>query len=115
MATQLTIQTGLVITPAPAAADVTGNYVVPTSTNGVLIRIINGGGSSINVTLDDVNSVAPEGPVEAFDADVLVAVPAGATRVFRVKDVSRFKDASNGRISWTYSGVTSVTVDVFEL
>ncbi|WP_395691797.1 hypothetical protein [Nocardioides sp.] len=113
MATQRTILTGLVQTPVAAAADATGDYCVPTdSRQRLAIRVKNGGGSAITVTLDDVNSVGPD-QAQSFNADVQVSVPAGAERVLAITDTTRFLSLTTGRVSWTYSAVTSVTVDVF--
>lgn len=115
MATQRTILTGLVQAPAAPGADAAGDYCVPAdSRQRIAIRVKNGGGSSITVTLDDVNSVSPD-QAQSFNADVQVAIAAGAERVIAISDTTRFLNTSNGRISWTYSGVTSVTVDVFGL
>lgn len=115
MATQVTIATGLLVTPNPVAADATGNYVIPAAgSGGVAIRIINGSGASITATLDDVNSVSPPN-AQSFNADVQQAIPAGAVRTFRIKDMSRFLDQNTGRISWSYTAAGSVTVEALEL
>lgn len=68
-------------------------------------RVVNGGGSSINVTL--VSQAGAEPGIAP--ANKVVAVPAGAQRAIRVKPSGRFRDA-NGRCQVTYSAVTSVTV-----
>jgi hypothetical protein len=82
----------------------------------VLLRFENASGASITVTLDDVNSVTPEA-AEAFDADVLVPVAAGAKKsvLLSGRNLSRFLDAATGKISWTYSAAASVTVEAHSL
>lgn len=115
MPTQRTILTGLVQTPASPAADATGDYCVPAdSRQRLAIRIKNGSGAAITVTLDDVNSVAPD-QAQQFNADVQVPVPAGAERVIAITDTARFLNIANGRVSWSYSAAASVTVDVHGL
>lgn len=115
MPTQLTIQTGVTVTPTANAADATGNFVVPAdSRQDVAIRINNGSAGAITVTLDDVNTATPEG-AQSFNPDVQLAVPAGAARYFVIQDTTRFLNPANGRISWTYSAAATVTVEVVGL
>lgn len=117
MATQRTILTGIVQTPAAPAADATGDYVVPAdSRQDLLILIFNGSGATITVTLDDVNTVGPD-QAQAFNADVQFTIAAGARKAIALttEQLTRFLSLSNGRVSWTYSAATSVTVDVFGL
>ena len=113
MPTQVAIVAGgLGVNPAPAAADATGNYIVPGTTPRVVVRINNGGGAPITVTLDDPNTATPEGAA-AINPDVAITVTNGQSRaiVLTRARLRRFLNASNGRVSWTYSGVTSVTAD----
>lgn len=72
--------------------------------------VTNGGGSSINVTIDDPGSTSPANAT-AFNPDVVVAVPNGQTRLIGPFPVNRFNDA-NGLVAVSYSGVTTVTVGV---
>lgn len=115
MATLLNPATaGLPVTPVANAADATGNYVVPTG--DMVIRIANGGGTPVNVVLDDPTTPTPEGtsPGAPFP-DVTIAVPNAGSRyiVLNSRRRKRFTNATNGRVSWTYSATpTSVTVEV---
>lgn len=104
---------GLGVNPAPAAADATGNYVVvPAGIKRVTVRIGNGGGSPINVTMDDPTTATPEGAA-AINPDVVTAVTNAQSRhwVFSGARLARFMDPTTRRINWTYSAVTSVTVE----
>lgn len=79
-----------------------------------IFKVINGGVGSITVTFDAAGAVAPA-EANAFDADLVKTVAAGATRYFGpFTDKARFND-SNGRIGVTYSGVTSVTVEAIKV
>jgi hypothetical protein len=79
------------------------------------LLITNGSGAPITVTFaDGPGAVSPEGAV-AFNADVAVAVPAGASRlVGPFTDKARFNDV-NGRVVVTYSGITSLTVKAIRM
>lgn len=113
MATQVTlVAPGLGTAPVPATADAAGNYIVPGSAARVILRIANASVSSMTVTLDDVNSTGPSNASQ-FNADVVVTVPASSQRYVKLvgRDLARFKDNATGRISWTYSAATSVTVE----
>lgn len=92
-----------------AAAAGGGDTFVPD--RDVFIRVNNGGGSSITVT------VATPGKTHGFDiADVSVAVPAGESRMIGGFPSDLFGDPANSRrASIAYSGVTSVTVGAFKL
>lgn len=71
-------------------------------------RVRNGSGVSINVTFTATGSAGcPEGTLH----DKVVAVAAGAEKVFGPFDPARFSDASN-QVAVGYSAVTSVTVGV---
>lgn len=113
MATQLTPQTGLPVTPTASAADVTGNYVVPGNTD-FAIRVNNGSGVSVTVTLDDPTTTNPEGVSPAINPDVAIAIPAGAARYILMNKArrARFTNPTNGRVLFTASPVASVTVEV---
>lgn len=79
-----------------------------------IFRVINGGGSSINVTFDAPGAVAPD-QANTFDGDVVKAVANGATRYFGpFTDKARFNDV-NGRVNVSYSAVTSVTVEAIRV
>lgn len=114
MPTQLTIQTGFLVTPTANVADATGNYVIPGNANQKIgLRVTNGSAGSINVVLDDPNSLTPESAT-AFNPDATHAVAAGASRYVLLDEarIARFKNKTTNRIDWTYSAATSVTVEV---
>lgn len=68
-----------------------------------VLHVKNGGGSSINVTINSTRQCD-----QGFDHDLVVAVDAAAEQVIGPFSVARF-----GRsVGITYSGVTSVTVAV---
>lgn len=117
MPTQLTPAAAAIPTvPVGNAADATGNYVVP-GAGLFAIRITNGGGASITVTLDDVASVQPEGTGVTFSPDPVFTIAAAASRYILLTKArkARFVNPANGRVNWTYSAVTSVTVEVVAL
>lgn len=68
-----------------------------------LIRFTNGSAVASNIVLDDPTAVSPVGAT-AFNPDVTVAMPgvAGSVREMYV-DATRFRNASTGLITWTYS------------
>jgi hypothetical protein len=117
MATQLNaVASAIPAVPVANAADATGNYVVPGSSL-VAIRITNGSGGSINVTLDDVTTATPEGQGVTISPDPVFPVAAAASRYILLDRArkSRFVHPVTGRVSWTYSAATSVTVEVVAL
>lgn len=115
MPTQLTIQTGVTVTPTANVADATGNFVIPAdSRQDLAIRITNASAGAITATLDDVSTTTPEG-AQSFNPDVQLSVPAASSRYFLISDLPRFVNPTNGRISWTYSAAASVTVEVVGL
>jgi hypothetical protein len=107
MALLTTVQTligGAVSTlvAASAGGDKFGN------TGRERFRVRNGSGVSINVTFTATGAAGcPEGTLH----DKVVAVAAGAEKVFGPFDPARFNDANN-QVSAGYSAVTSVTVGV---
>ncbi len=101
---QLTLQTasptGLAITYAAAA----GGGDSFANDGKTYLHVKNGGGGSINVT---INSVAACD--QGFDHDIVVAVANGAEKVIGPFPTGRWND-TNSNVNVTYSGVTSVTV-----
>lgn len=93
-------------TPAPVAASVGGDQIP--GTPRTILRVVNGGGSSITVTVNSQQNCD-----QGFDHDLAVAVPAGATREIGPFG-QRFYD-SNGFVQVTYSAVTTVTVEAIEV
>jgi len=119
MATALTVQKGptgtLNVTPTSNAADATGNYVQCALGDRIAIRVANASGSAVTVTLDDPTSQAPEG-YTGYNPDIGISVPATTgvrTILLTPERVARFRDPATGRINWTYSAATSVTVEVY--
>ena len=89
----------------PVAAAAGGDKFV--NTGNELLYIKNGGGSSINLTLD---AQAVSGlPI----TDPVIAVAAGAEKILGPFDPRYFTDSS-GFLNLSYSAVTSVTVAVIQ-
>lgn len=109
-ASAITVQnatkTGLAVTTASANVD--GNYF--TNDGKSYLQVTNGGGSSINVTIDSP-VVCSQGGVH----DEVIAVGAGVTKVIGSFDKSQFNDPVTGRVNVSYSAVTTVTVAVVSL
>lgn len=101
------------IAPGYTAADVGGDYFLPTESGKYLVHVKNGHTASQTVTINDPNSVVPPG-AKSFDPDVDVAVPNAAERMF-VVDVGRFKHPTTGKIELAYSGITALTIGVFKV
>lgn len=68
------------------------------------LRVKNGSGVSINVTVNSQQQCS-----HGFDHDVIVAVAAGAEKVIGPFAKGRFNDV-DGNVNVTYSAVTTVTV-----
>lgn len=116
MATSLAVQkfTALTTTPTANASDATGNYITVALGDRVQLRFANTSGSAITVTFDDPTSTSPESAT-AFNPDVAVVVPAttGVRYVaFSGARLARFRDPATGRINWTPSAATGLTVEV---
>jgi len=102
LTTQQVTSSGLNPTANTAAGG--GDKVRP----GSILRVINGGGSSITVTL--VSPETRDGDLAV--ADRAVTVPNGTFRLIYASDYYRNK--ADGLVEVTYSAVTSVTVEVFK-
>jgi hypothetical protein len=72
------------------------------------LRVVNGGGGSINVTIAIPSGASPYANV-AYTSTV-VAVGAGVTKDIGVIQAGIYQDPTTGLATITYSGVTSVTV-----
>lgn len=100
--------------PSGVAASGGGDAVLNPRGN-VLIRVNNGGGSSINVTLAvGPNPTRPgDGTFPAMTlANQVVAVPNGQSRIIGPVPPA-FNDGA-GKVQVTYSAVTSVTVEAYQ-
>jgi hypothetical protein len=94
---QSTSLTGLA--PAFVAAGAGGDTFA--NDGATLLHVKNGGGGSIDVTVDSTQQCS-----HGFDHNVVVAVPAGGERVIGPFPTRRFGETA----SVSYSGVTTVTV-----
>lgn len=103
---QQVVNTGA--TPSTASAAGGGDKCAPG--DNTWIEVTNGGGSSINVT---VNSQTPSN--YGTDEDLVVAVGAGVTKRIGPLPANRFAAADDGLVAITYSGVTSVTVAAWKI
>lgn len=114
MATELTpkvvVTTGLDPTTL-AAADAAGNYFsnLVSSATKTFFRAINGSGSPITVTINSQTLCS-----QGADHDLAIVLAAGAERWIGPLEKSRFNDAA-GDVQITYSGVTSLTVQVVQI
>ena len=102
------------VNPAPAAASGGGDSVNNARGN-TFLRVNNGGGGSINVTIAAQIATRPaDGTFPAMTlANNVVAVPAGQQRI--IGPIPPAFNDSGGNAQITYSGVTSVTVDALQV
>lgn len=102
---------GTATTPVAAAA---GGDSVANPRGNTILRVINGGGSSINVTLAAQVATRPaDGTFPAMTlSNQVVAVAAGATKL--IGPIPPAFNDGNGNVQITYSAVTSVTVEVVD-
>jgi hypothetical protein len=102
IAKQSIVTTGL--NPSYGAAAGGGDQFI--NTGKEFLHVKNGGGGSIDVTIDSQTPCN-----QGFDHNLLVAVPNGQDRIIGPFDPGRFNDA-NGYVKITYSGVAGLTVAV---
>lgn len=102
------------VNPAGVAASGGGDAIVNPKGNSI-IRVNNGGGGSINVTVavgaNNVRQADGTFPAVTY-ANVVVAVPAGAARI--IGPLPPCYNDGNNKVQLTYSGVTSVTVEAYD-
>lgn len=113
---QLAITTPALTGTAPTAtAASAGGDTVANPKGTTMLRVINGGGGSINVTLTPASSARPaDGQWPAMTlSPIVVAVPAGAARL--IGPIPPVFNDVNGNVAIAYSGVTSVTVEAIQL
>lgn len=92
---------------APAMTAATNGDRVPLDPT-TWLEVLNGSGASINVT------VTNEGVDEyGHDTDLVVAVPAGASRKIRLSPSRRYANPTDGMATLNYSATTTVTVGAF--
>ena len=106
LATQTITRAGIAETLSAAAGG--GDEFTPG--DGVYIKVANGGGSSITVTVPTPRDVRGQAI-----ADLAVSVPNGSHRLIGPLPTHDYANPTDGKGDITYSGVTSVTVGVFEL
>jgi len=108
-ASALTVQeitrAGVAITAAAANAE--GNFF--TNSGNIALRVINGGTSSITVTI-----TAQAACDQGTKHDLVVTVASGATKEIGPFPMRHYNDAS-GYVKVTYSAVTDVTVAAVKL
>jgi hypothetical protein len=100
--------------PSGVSASGGGDAVLNPRGN-VIIRVTNGGGSSITVTLAvGPNPTRPsDGTFPAMTlANNVVTVPNGQSRI--IGPVPPAFNDGNGKVQLTYSAVTSVTVEAYQ-
>lgn len=114
MATTRTVQLPSLsaTTPTLFAADAAGDNFTPPGSNPVFLWIVNGSGSSVTATVDDPTSVTPEAATQ-WNPDAACVIPAGGTRLFKLGAVARFTDPTTGKVTISWSAVTSVTAALF--
>jgi hypothetical protein len=82
----------------------------------LLIIFENAGAGAITVTLEDARTLQFAGaPASATFADLGLTVPITDRVALLVPDVTRFKDPTTGLIALTFSGVTTVTWQSYEI
>lgn len=103
---------GTAVTGAAASA---GGDTVANPRGNTIIRITNGGGSTITATLAAQVTTRPaDGTFPAQTvSNAAVSIAAGVTRL--IGPVPPAYNDGNGLIQLTYSAVTSVTVEAYDL
>jgi hypothetical protein len=109
LTTQTITRAGNTITPVTAA----GGGDAMACGQGMMLEVVNGGGSPITVTLAVPSS-------RTYEPNVAITSPAvsvvnGTTKWFGPIDAQTFMDPTTGLCTITYSGVTSVTVAAVQL
>jgi hypothetical protein len=109
LSTQVINRAGTVVTPVAAAGG--GDAMAVGS--GMMLQVVNGGGSPITVTLNIPSA-------RTFEPNVAITSPAisvtnATTKWIGPIDAQTFADTVTGLLSITYSGVTSVTVAAVQL
>jgi hypothetical protein len=109
LTSQVITRAGTVITPVAAAGG--GDAMSPGATN--FLRVVNGGGSPITVTLA-IPAGASGFPNTAY-TNTAVSVTNGTTRDIGPLPAQQYADPTTGLVTITYSAVTSVTVAAVSL
>jgi hypothetical protein len=96
------------ITALAAVAAAVGGDLMPNNGQEFL-AVVNGSGASVTVTAaitKQTDGITPAGKA--------IVVPAGATALFGPFPPTQYNDA-NGKVAFTYSAVTTVTVQALQL
>jgi len=109
LTTQVVNRAGTVITPVSAAGG--GDAMSCGAAN--ILRVVNGGGSPITVTIA-IPSSASSVPNVAYTS-TQVSVTNGTTKDIGPISNIPYQDPTTGLATITYSGVTSVTVAAIQL
>jgi hypothetical protein len=104
LTTQTINRAGVVITPVAAA----GGGDAMACGSGMMLQVVNGGGSPITVTLN-IPAARTYEPNVAITSPA-ISVTNGTTKWIGPVDAATFADTTTGLLSITYSAVTSVTV-----
>lgn len=94
----------------PALAAATGGGDTFTPSNNLFLYINNAGGGSITVTVTTPQTLRGQAV-----SDLSVSVTNGQARFIRISPADFFTDPATGLGSISYTGVTSVTVGVFQV
>jgi hypothetical protein len=81
--------------------------------SGMMLKVVNGGGAPITVTLN-IPAARTYEPNVAVTSPA-ISVPNASHRWLGPLDAATFADVTTGLCTITYSGVTSVTVGAFKL
>ena len=109
LTTQVVNRAGAVVTPVAAA----GGGDAMSCGAGMMLEVVNGGGSPITVTLA-IPSGASGYPNVAYTSTA-VSVTNGTTKRFGPIAAPVYQDPTTGLCTITYSGVTTVTVAAVQL
>ena len=109
LTTQVVTRAGTVITPVAA----TGGGDAMSCGSANYLRVVNGGGGSITVTL--AIPAGATGYANAAYTSTAVVVANGVTKDIGPIIAPLYQDPTTGLCTITYSGVTSVTVAAVQL
>lgn len=109
LTTQVINRAGVVVTPVAAA----GGGDAMACGSGMMLEVVNGGGSPITVTLA-IPSGASGYPNAAYTSTA-VSVTNGTTKWIGPVAAPLYQDPTTGLCTVTYSGVTTVTVAAVQL
>lgn len=109
LTTQVITRAGTVITPVAAA----GGGDAMSCGSGMILRVVNGGGSPITVTL--AIPAGASGFANVAYTSTAISVTNATTRDIGPVQAQLYQDPTTGLCTITYSGVTSVTVAAIQL